>query len=94
MSDVFDELKVMIRRSGMAPAALAWRVGCSGQTIKCWLDGRTREPSLPLLIKAAGIFGRSIELTNGKLRMVDTPESVAAKMAGAREFIGLWRRYQ
>jgi transcriptional regulator with XRE-family HTH domain len=94
MSDVFDELKAIMRRSGLGADAIAWKAGCARATIYHWLKGHTSEPSLPILIKVAGVFGRSIELNNGKLRLVDTPASVAEKMAGAREFIGLWRRYQ
>lgn len=93
MSDVFGELKRVIMRSGMSSWNVANKAGCSEQTIKNWLTGR-HAPSLRMLIKVAAVFGKSIELTDGETRMVDTPASVAAKMSRAREFIGLWRRYQ
>jgi hypothetical protein len=52
------------------------------------------EPHLPTLIKVAAVFGKAIELTDGELRVVDTPASVGEKMRRAHEFVGLWRRWQ
>ena len=94
MSEVFDELKLVIRRSGMGAEAIGWKAGCSATTIHHWLAGDVKEPNVATLVKVAKVFGRSIELADGELRLVDTPASVTAKMAGARQFVGLWRRWQ
>jgi transcriptional regulator with XRE-family HTH domain len=94
MSNVFAELKRIIVRSGMSLNDIAEAGFVSRATIDNWLDGRVKEPQLACLLRVAKVFGKSIQLSDGELRVVDTPESVAAKMAGAREFIGLWRRYQ
>lgn len=94
MSNVFADVKRMIARSGMSAWNVANKAGCSEQTIHNWLSGRVTEPHLPTLIRVAQVFGKSVELANGDIRMVDTPATVAAKAGRAREFIGLWRRYQ
>jgi hypothetical protein len=94
MSDVFAELKKAIVRSGMTFDEIATAgLVCRG-TIDNWLDGRVKEPQLGSLVRVAKALGKSIELTDGELRMIDTPASVAAKMNQAREFIGYWRRWQ
>lgn len=95
MSEVFDELRRIIVRSGMTPDTIAWRAGCHRVTVRAWLAGRVTEPHLPTLLKVAKVFGKTIELTDGEARIVpDTPASVAAKLNRAREFVGYWRRYQ
>lgn len=97
MSDVFQAVKRLISRSGMSVDQVAFRSGVTAQTIHNWLEGRVDEARVDNLLKVAAMFGKTIELTGGELRLApipDTPTSVAAKMAGAREFVGLWRRYQ
>jgi transcriptional regulator with XRE-family HTH domain len=99
MSDVFQAVKGLIRRSGMSAWNVAHKAGCSERTISNWMNDRVMtEPHLPTLIKVAGVFGKSIELTNGELQIVDampdTPASVAMKMQKAHEFVGYWRRWQ
>lgn len=97
MSDVFDELKRIINRSGMSTSALGAKANCHHSTLDLWLEGKTQEPRLATLLRVAAVFGKRIELTNGELRMApvyDTPATVAAKAKQARVFIGLWRRYQ
>lgn len=95
MSEVFDELRRIIVRSGMAPDKLASKAKCHPRTIANWLDGTVGEPHLETLIAVAKVFGKTIALTDGEARIVpDTPASVAAKLNRAREFVGYWRRYQ
>lgn len=94
MSNVFADVKRLIARSGMSSWNVANKAGCSERTINNWLTGRVVEPHLPTLIRVAAVFGKSVELANGDIRMVDTPATVAAKMDRAREFVGLWRRWQ
>ena len=94
MSDVFAELKKAIIRSGMTFDEIATAGLVCRATIDNWLDGRVKEPHLGSLIRVAKALGKSIELTDGELRMIDTPASVAAKAMQAREFIGYWRRWQ
>jgi hypothetical protein len=101
MSDVFVAVKRLIGRSGMSAWNVAHKAGCSEATINNWLTGRVTEPHLPTLLAVAKVFGKSVTLTDGELRlipgavpgaaMIDTPESVAAKMERAR---GYWRRWQ
>jgi DNA-binding XRE family transcriptional regulator len=103
MSDVARQLKRVIIRSGMSAWNVANRAGCSEATIRGWLTDR-HEPSLRLAIRVAKVFGKTIELVDGEAQLKpagpdfrpppDTPASVAAKMSGAREFVGFWRRYQ
>jgi transcriptional regulator with XRE-family HTH domain len=94
MSDVFAELKKAIIRSGMTFDEIATAgLVCRG-TIDNWIDGRVKEPHLGSLIRVAKALGKEVELTDGELRMIDTPASVAAKAMQAREFIGYWRRWQ
>lgn len=94
MSEVFDELRRIIVRSGMTPDTIAWRAGCHRVTVRAWLAGRVTEPHLPTLLKVAKVFGKTIELADGDLRMVDPPASVAAKALRAHEYVGYWRRWQ
>jgi DNA-binding XRE family transcriptional regulator len=99
MSDVFVAVKRLISRSGMSAWNVAHKAGCCERTISNWMNDRVMtEPHLPTLIKVAAVFGKSIELTNGELQIVDampdTPASVAMKMSRAREFVGYWRRWQ
>jgi transcriptional regulator with XRE-family HTH domain len=95
MSDVFVAVKKLISRSGMSYWNVAHKSGCTERTISNWMNGRVMtEPHLPTLIKVAAVFGKAIELTDGELRMVDTPASVGEKMRRAHEFVGLWRRWQ
>lgn len=91
---LFAELKRAIRHSGMTPYALAARAGTTPQTINNWLEGRVKQPELANLVAVAKVLGYAVELTDGGARLVDTPATVAAKMSRAREFVGLWRRYQ
>ena len=91
---MFAELKGVIVRSGMSRDRIAREAGCHPATLANWLDGRVKDPRLSTLIAVAKVFGKSIVLTEGRVRLVDTPASVAAKVAGAREYVGLWRRYQ
>lgn len=92
MSNVFSDVKRLIARSGMSAWNVANKAGCSEATINNWLTGRVTEPHLPTLLKVAKVFGKSVELSDGDIRMVDMPATVAANPA--REFVGLWRRYQ
>jgi DNA-binding XRE family transcriptional regulator len=95
VTDVFEELKGLIRRSGMSYWNVAHKAGCTERTISNWMTGRVMEPRLSNAIAVAALFGKTIELTNGELRIVpDTPASVAAKLNQAREFVGYWRRWQ
>ena len=97
MSDVFVAVKKLINRSGMSAWNVAHKAGCSEATINNWLSGRVTEPHLPTLLAVAKVFGKTIELADGELRLEpipDTPESVAAKLNQAREFVGYWRRWQ
>lgn len=98
MSLLFIRLKRAIRRSGLSPYAIATRSSLSPQTIKNWLEDRVREPSVGSMLAVAKVLGLTVELVDGEPRLVepipDTPATVAAKMARAREFVGLWRRYQ
>lgn len=94
MSDVVRELKKAIIRSGMTFDQIAAAGDVCRATIDNWMDGRVKEPQLGSLIRVAKALGKSIELTDGELRIVDTPASVAAKASQAREFVGLWRRWQ
>jgi hypothetical protein len=104
MSDVFAELKKAIMRSGMTFDQIAAAGDVCRATIDNWLDGRVKEPQLGCLIRVAKALGKAVELTDGELRlipgavpgaaMIDTPESVAAKMKQAHEFVGYWRRWQ
>ena len=95
MNPVFVELKQIIASSGMTTYDIAWKAGLTRQTIKLWMDGKTRSPDLASLVAVAKVFGRHVELADGVVHLVaDTPATVAAKMSRAREFIGLWRRYQ
>ena len=94
MTDVFEELKGLIRRSGMSYWNVAHKVGCTERTISNWMTGRVTEPRLSNAIAVAALFGKTIELTGGEAQMVDTPASVAAKLNQAREFVGYWRRWQ
>jgi hypothetical protein len=74
---------------------VAHKAGCTERTISNWMTGRVMEPRLSNAIAVAALFGKTIELTNGELRIVpDTPASVAAKLNQAREFVGYWRRWQ
>ena len=90
---MFAELKAIVVRSGMSVDSIAWKAGCHPGTISSWLAGRVEDPRLSTMIAVAGVFGKTIALRDGKVSLVDTPASVAAG-AGAREYIGLWRRYQ
>jgi transcriptional regulator with XRE-family HTH domain len=94
MSDVVRELKKAIIRSGMTFDEIAAAGNVCRSTIGNWIDGRVKEPHLGSLVRVAKALGKSVELTDGELRMVDTPASVAAKAMQAREFIGYWRRWQ
>jgi DNA-binding XRE family transcriptional regulator len=94
MSDVFKAVKGLINRSGMSAWNVAHKAGCSEATIYNWMTGRVTEPHLPTLLKVAAVFGKAIELTDGELRMADTPASVAEKVNRAREVVGYWRRWQ
>jgi transcriptional regulator with XRE-family HTH domain len=97
MSDVFQAVKRLISRSGMSAFNVAHKAGCHEATIHNWMTGRVTEPHLPTLLAVAKVFGKTVTLTGGELRLEpipDTPESVAAKMNQARDFVGYWRRWQ
>jgi DNA-binding XRE family transcriptional regulator len=98
MSDVFDELKGLIIRSGMSAWNVANKAGCTERTIHNWLTGRVKEPRLSTALAVAKLFGKAIMLTDGKAQIVDampdTPATVAMKMQRAHEFVGYWRRWQ
>jgi transcriptional regulator with XRE-family HTH domain len=97
MSDVFQAVKRLISRSGMSVDLLAFKSGVTPQTIHNWLEGRVHEARVENLIKVASVFGKTVMLTGGELRLEpipDTPASVAAKLNQAREFVGYWRRWQ
>jgi transcriptional regulator with XRE-family HTH domain len=85
VSAVFTELKRLIVRSGMSHHRIAARVRCNHRTIKLWLDGTTKEPHLELFVRVAAIFGKSLELCDGEVRLMDTPATVAAKATQARQ---------
>ena len=94
MSDASTEIKRLIIRSGMTTSQIAGRAKCHSKTIDFWLSGRTKEPSLAVLVRVAGVFGRRIEIVSSGARLStvpDTPAAVAAKAERART---LWRRYQ
>jgi DNA-binding XRE family transcriptional regulator len=91
---MLEELKGLIRRSGMSAWNVANKAGCTERTIRNWMTGRVKEPRLSTAIAVAALFGKSVELTDGELRIVDTPASVGEKMRRANEFVGLWRRWQ
>jgi DNA-binding XRE family transcriptional regulator len=87
MSEVFNELKRIIIRSGMSAWNVAHKAGCSEATINNWMTGRVTEPHLPTLLAVAKVFGKSVELIDGELR-------IAPEASKPREFVGYWRRYQ
>jgi DNA-binding XRE family transcriptional regulator len=94
---MFEELTGLIRRSGMSYWNVANKAGCPERTIHNWMTGRVTEPRLSTAIKVAALFGKTITLADGELRLEpipDTPASVAAKMQRAHEFVGYWRRWQ
>jgi hypothetical protein len=94
MSAVFRELKRIMVRSGMTPERIAWQSKCHPRTIKLWLDGTTREPSLELFVRVAAVFGKRLELFGGEVRLMDTPATVAVKAQQARQVARLaeWLR--
>jgi transcriptional regulator with XRE-family HTH domain len=85
MSAVFAQLKRIIIRSGMSEESIAAKAQCHPLTIKNWLAGKTREPSLELFVRVAAVFGKRLELFGGEVRLMDTPATVAVKATQARQ---------
>jgi hypothetical protein len=70
MTEVFDELKHLIVKSGIPPTRLAKESHVCHKTIDCWLDGQTRLPRLDTMLRVARVVGKEIELTGNVRKLV------------------------
>jgi transcriptional regulator with XRE-family HTH domain len=96
-SELLAEVVAAIDRSGLAQETIAARAGVSSATIGHWRTGYVRGPRIDTLEKVAGALGYRITMVEGVFKLAprfDTAATVAAKARQAREFVGLWRKYQ
>jgi transcriptional regulator with XRE-family HTH domain len=70
MTDVFDELKHLIAKSGISVNRLSRESKVCRGTIDRWLDGQTRLPRIDTMLRVARVVGREIELTGRVRKMV------------------------
>jgi hypothetical protein len=91
MTDAFQDLKGIIRKSGMTPEQIAVlsRGGVSGQTIRNWLSGRVREARADSMVVVAEIFDMTLEL-----RLVNARPIIAAPSHARRPVprMSVWMR--
>jgi hypothetical protein len=70
MTEVFDELKHLIIKSGISVHRLSRESKVCHDTIDRWLDGSTRLPRLDTMLRVALVIGKQIELTGNVRKMV------------------------
>jgi len=68
---VFDELKTLVRNSGLPVAYIAYRAGVAKPTLRQWLYGRVEFPRIDTMLKVAAVLGQHIELTGAVRKMVN-----------------------
>jgi transcriptional regulator with XRE-family HTH domain len=96
-SELLAEVLGAIERSGLGAQTIAARAGVSAPTLSMWRRGQTKAPRIDTLEKVAGALGYRITTVEGGFKLMpqyDTAATVAAKAQHAREFVGLWRKYQ
>lgn len=59
----FEELKTLVRQSGLPLAYIAHRSGVRKKTIVWWLTGFTDCPRIDTMTKVAAVLGQHMELT-------------------------------
>jgi transcriptional regulator with XRE-family HTH domain len=96
-SELLAEVVAAIDRSGLANETIAARSGVHATTLSHWRTGYVKAPRIDTLEKVAGALGYRITMIEGVFKLAprfDTAATVAAKAQHAREFVGLWRKYQ
>ena len=66
---VFDELKTLVRQSGLPLGYIAYRSGVRKKTIVWWLTGFTDCPRIDTMTKVAAVLGQHMELTGRVQKM-------------------------
>lgn len=68
---VFDELKALLRRSGLPLTYVSYRSGVCRKTLTMWLNSAIYFPRIDTMLKVAAVLGQHIELTPTVAKMVN-----------------------
>lgn len=67
---VFDELKTLLRQSGLPITYISYRSGVCRKTLTMWLNDQIGFPRIDTMLKVAAVLGQHIELTPTVSKMV------------------------
>jgi hypothetical protein len=87
----FDELKTLVKSSGLPLSYIAYRSGVRKQTIVWWLTGLTQCPRIDTMTKIATVLGQHIELTERVGKMVSYYPKQTIRPAPPIPFKGMTR---
>lgn len=68
---VFDELKTLLRQSGLPITYVSYRSGVCRKTLMDWLSDQVGFPRIDTMLKVAAVLGQHIELTPTVAKMVN-----------------------
>lgn len=88
---VFDELKTLLRQSGLPLRYVAYRSGVERYTLTMWLNGKTHCPRIDTMTKVAMVLGKHIALTPTVAKMVNYYPAQAIKPPPPLPFPGMTR---